>query len=244
MKAYYLISDVHLGLGTPDEERAKEDALLSFLEAQRGSAGGLFILGDLFDFWFDYATVVPRGFHRTLTALQAYTDAGVPVHFLAGNHDFWMRDFFSTELGVIIHREPFETAIGGLRVYFHHGDGLAANDIGYRMLRPILRSPLSMALYRWIHPDIGVRLARGSSRSSRAYTSKKDYGEGEAMAAFAAGRLKDGVDAVVMGHTHEPALMRLPGGVYINLGDWITHRTYGMVRDGAITLERWNPGGG
>jgi UDP-2,3-diacylglucosamine hydrolase len=244
MKVHLFISDVHLGLGTPAEERVKEDALLSFLDARRSSAAGLFILGDLFDFWFDYATVVPRGFHRTLTALQAYTDAGIPVHFLVGNHDFWMRDFFSTEIGVTIHREPFETTIGGLRVYIHHGDGLAANDIGYRILKPILRNPLSAALYRWIHPDIGVRLARGSSRSSRSYTSKKDYGEGEAMAAFAAERIKAGADVVVMGHTHEPELQRLAGGLYINLGDWITHRTYGMVRDGAMTLERWTTEGG
>lgn len=239
MKAHYFISDVHLGLGSRQEERRKEDILLAFLAAHRDSAAALYILGDLFDFWFDYATVIPRGFHRTLAAIQGYTDAGVPVHFLTGNHDFWMRDFFADELGVTVHHEPFEADADGLRVYLHHGDGLAAHDIGYRILKPILRNRLSITLYRWIHPDIGVRLARGSSRSSRAYTSAKDYGEGDAMAAFAAERLRTGAGAVVMGHTHEPELRRLPGGVYINLGDWITHHTYAAAREGSITLEHW-----
>ena len=238
----YFISDVHLGLGGRAEERAKEDLLLGFLDHALPTASGLVIVGDLFDFWFEYGTVIPKGFHRTLTALQKYTDTGVPVHYLAGNHDFWMDDFFPAELGVHVYSGPVELLLGGKRVFLHHGDGLAPNDLGYRLIKPVLRHRWSIRLYRWLHPDIGVPLARGSSQSSREYTSRKKFGEGEGMAAFAAGKIRSGVDIVVMGHRHTPELVVMGEGTYVNLGDWITHRTYGVLRDGVITLQRWNGG--
>jgi len=240
---HYFISDVHLGIGERDQERRREDFLLGFLEAVRPSAATLCIVGDLFDFWFEYGTVIPKGFHRTLTAIQRYPECGIPVHFLTGNHDYWMLDFFQKELGVTIHREPVELVLGGKRILLHHGDGLALNDIGYRLIKPVLRNRFSIALYRWLHPDIGIRLARGSSRTSREYTSKKDYGEQEGMLAYAAERFREGMDIVVMGHTHEPELRTVDGGTYVNLGDWLTHRTYGMLDGGTMRLESWKDGG-
>src|SRR5512135_1217088 len=138
-KRLYFISDVHLGLGARDQERKKEDRLLSFLKAILPSAEKLFIVGDLFDFWFEYRTVIPKGFHRTLSALQAFTERGIPVHYLAGNHDFWVGDFFASELGMTMHMDPFEVVIDGKRIYLHHGDGLAQKDLGYRLLKPVLR---------------------------------------------------------------------------------------------------------
>jgi UDP-2,3-diacylglucosamine hydrolase len=238
----YFISDVHLGLGDRAKERQKEDTLLGFLDHALPTAGALCIVGDLFDFWFEYRTVIPKGFHRTLTALQRYTDAGVPVHYVAGNHDFWMGDFFSQELGMQVYRDPVELSLGGKRIYLHHGDGLARNDLGYRLIKPILRNAWSIRLYRWLHPDIGVPLARGSSQSSREYTSGKEFGEGEGMAAFAAARIREGVDIVVMGHRHTPEIVAMEGGTYVNLGDWITHRSYGSLTGGVMTLERWTGG--
>jgi UDP-2,3-diacylglucosamine hydrolase len=234
------LSDVHLGLGTREEERAKEDRLLAFLDATRPTAEGLLILGDLFDLWFEYRTVIPKGFHRTLTALQRYTDAGIPVKLLTGNHDFWMGDFFETEIGVRILRDPTEIMVQGKRVYLHHGDGLGTNDPGYRFIKPILRSRLSITLYRWLHPDIGVSIARGSSRSSRAYTSARDFGEDQGMIAHATEKIREGVDVVVMGHRHVPALQAIGNGVYVNLGDWITHNSYGVMTGGTMTLHAWN----
>lgn len=236
----YFISDVHLGLGAPEEERKKEDRLLKLLEHVRRNGAALYVVGDLFDFWFDYKTVVPRGFHRTLTALQALTDADIPVHFLAGNHDYWIGDFFEKELKIQVHLEAFETTIEGKRVFMHHGDGLAQKDLGYRLIKPILRSRLSIAAYRWLHPDIGVKLARGSSRTSRQYTSEKDFGEEEAMVAYAQGLIDTGIDVVVMGHRHRPELRTLGNGVYINLGDWITHFTYGSLNTFGMRLETWS----
>ena len=234
------LSDVHLGLGTREEERAKEDRLLAFLDASLPTAEGLIILGDLFDLWFEYRTVIPKGFHRTLTAIQRYTDEGIPVKFLTGNHDFWVGDFFETELGVTVLRDPTEISVQGKRVYLHHGDGLGTNDPGYRFIKPILRSRLSITLYRWLHPDIGVSIARGSSRSSRTYTSAKDFGEDQGMIAHATEKIRAGADVVVMGHRHVPTLQSIGNGVYVNLGDWITFNSYGVMTGGTMQLRTWN----
>lgn len=239
MRVFFL-SDVHLGLGDRAAERVKEDRLLSFLQTILPQAGELCILGDLFDFWFEYRTVIPRGYHRTLTALQAFTDRGIPVHYVAGNHDFWMRDFFTTELGVKLYLEPCQLTLDGKRVFLHHGDGLATRDLGYRMIKPVLRNPLAIWLYRWLHPDIGVRLARGSSRTSRNYTSNKDFGEEEGLLEFAANKIAEGNDIVVMGHRHHPQCAQIGAGTYVNLGDWITHHTFAVLEHGTITLQTWN----
>ena len=239
MRAYFF-SDVHLGLGTPSEERAKENLLLRFFRDILPRTDRLFILGDLFDFWFEYGTVIPKGFHRTLAALQEFTDRGTPVEYLAGNHDFWMGDFFEKELGVTVRRDPYETVLDGKRLFLHHGDGLAQRDLGYRLIKPVLRNRAAILLYRWLHPDLGVRLARGSSRTSRAYTSQKDFGEQEGMIAFARERIAAGVQVVVMGHRLLPVTQKIGDGLYVNLGDWITHQTYGLLEDGEMTLQTWS----
>jgi UDP-2,3-diacylglucosamine hydrolase len=235
----FFVSDVHLGLASKQEEKQKEDHLLSFFTFILPSTQQLFILGDLFDFWFEYRTVIPKGFHRTFAALQQFTDRNIPVHYLTGNHDFWMRDFFSEELGISIHREPFETSIDGKRVFLHHGDGLAQKDVGYRMIKPILRNKMSIWLYKWIHPDIGVPIAKGSSRSSRKHTGQKDFGEADGMIRFAEGKIEQGVDVVVMGHRHKPASVNIGRGLYINLGDWISWKSYAVMNDGKMTLMNW-----
>jgi UDP-2,3-diacylglucosamine hydrolase len=238
--ATYFISDVHLGMGNKQQEREKEDQLLGFLRSILPKAERLFIVGDLFDFWFEYTTVIPKGFHRTLASIQEYTERGIPVHYLAGNHDFWMGDYFKTELGMQLHFEPFEISVDGKRLFLHHGDGLALNDLGYRMIKPVLRNRLNIWLYRWLHPDIGVKLAKGSSRSSRQYTSNKEYGEEKGMIQCAAEHIRQGVDIVVMGHRHQPCLMTIDHGTYVNLGDWITNHTYGELVNGTMSLKTWN----
>src|SRR6516165_12546571 len=128
------ISDAHLGLGSREAEREKETRLLKFLDHAGHDTKQLYILGDLFDSWFEYRTVIPKGFHRLFAKLDDLTNNGTAVHYLAGNHDFWMRDFFHEELGMTIHHDAFAVMIGGMRVFLHHGDGLATNDTGYRIL--------------------------------------------------------------------------------------------------------------
>jgi len=238
MKAFFF-SDVHLGLGPRDVEKAKENRLLNFLHSALPATETLFIVGDLFDFWFDYDTVIPRGFHRTLAALQEFTDAGKSIHYLVGNHDCWMGDFFETEIGATLHREPFDITVQSKRVHVHHGDGLAENDLGYRLIKPVLRNRYAVKLYRWLHPDIGVRIAHRTSLSSRSYTTTKHYGEEQGMIRYAERIIAGGADIVVMGHHHRPATAKLGRGVYINLGDWITYNTYGEMSEGSIALKTW-----
>jgi UDP-2,3-diacylglucosamine hydrolase len=238
-KKTLFISDVHLGLGTDSEEKRKEDALLRFLRSVQKNTRELFILGDLFDFWFEYRTVIPKGFHRTLAMLQEYTEAGIPVSYLAGNHDFWMKDFFSDELGIKLYRDPVEINIEGKRIFLHHGDGLAGRDTGYRLIKPILRNRMNIWLYRWLHPDLGVPLAKASSRTSRKHTGSKDFGESDGMLQFARRKIDEGVDVVVMGHRHEPAFVKHGSGVYVNLGDWIASRSYAEMDGGHIALRTW-----
>ena len=238
--ATYFISDIHLGLGKRDEEREKEQRLLEFLTSIKSSAEQLFIVGDLFDFWFEYKTVIPKGFHRTLAALQEFTDRGIPVHYLAGNHDFWMGNFFQDELGMELHLEPFEVTVDGKRVYLHHGDGLSDGDLGYKIIKPILRHRFNVWLYRWLHPDIGVKLARRSSRTSRDYTTNKHYGEEKGMVEFATKKIQQGIDIVIMGHRHKPSVLNIENGMYVNLGDWISYNTYGVLERGVMRLDTWS----
>jgi UDP-2,3-diacylglucosamine hydrolase len=238
--ATFFISDVHLGLGEKEKEKEKEDLLLGFLETILPSTDNLFIVGDLFDFWFEYATVIPKGYHRTLSALQKFTERGVEVHYLVGNHDFWMGDYFATELGMELHFEPFEIGLDGKRIYLHHGDGLAQNDLGYKLIKPVLRSKTSVRLFRWLHPDLGVKLARGFSHTSRDYSSNRMFDEEKGMERCAEEKIRQGMDIVIMGHRHKPNLQKIENGIYINLGDWITFNSYGELTKGVMTLKTWN----
>ena len=235
----YFISDAHLGLGTKESERAKEQRLIKFFQSIKTDARHLFIVGDLFDAWFEYRTVIPKGYHRLFHALEELIQKGVEIHYLAGNHDFWQRDFFTEDLGIIQHREPFTTRIDEKTIYIHHGDGLAQYDAGYRFLKKILRNRFSIWLYTWLHPDIGIPIARSSSRKSRTYTTTKDYGESDGMVAFAQTMIDAGSDIVVMGHRHQPVRKILGKGIYINLGDWITHNSFAELTQGEITLKSW-----
>jgi len=239
MSKTYFFSDVHLGLASREEERLKEARLLEFLDVVMQDANKLFIVGDLFDAWFEYKTVVPKGFHRTLTKLEDIVRKNISVNYLAGNHDYWMGNYFRDELGFTIYHEPFETTIDGKRIYIHHGDGLALNDTGYRILKHILRNPINIKLYTWLHPDIGLSLAKSSSKTSRKHTSQKHYGEGDGMVLFARKKIEEGFDAVIMGHRHHPTCQQIGKGVYINLGDWITHCTYAVLTDGVFEFKQW-----
>jgi len=239
MENIYFISDAHLGLGTREEERIKEDRLLAFLDYIGNDAAQLFILGDLFDAWFEYRTVIPKGFHRILAKLDEISRKGIIIHFLVGNHDCWIRNYFRDELGMKTYLHPFGITLNGKKIYLHHGDGLANNDTGYRILKKILRSRFSIWLYSWLHPDLGLKLARSSSKTSRQYTASKHYGEGDGMVKFAKQIVETGYDVVIMGHRHLPTRQEIGNGTYINLGDWIRSNTYAKLDKNGIVLEQW-----
>lgn len=234
----YFISDAHLGIGTPQEDRQKELRLIRFLESIRKDARQLYIVGDLFDYWFEYKTVVPKKYFRLFTKLAELTEQGIRIVFLAGNHDFWVNDYFRAELGIEISLHPVQTDIDGKRFLIHHGDGLLQDDMGYRILKKILRNRINIFLFSLLHPDISGLLARWSSRTSRRYTGNRTY-EGNGMEDFAAQKVQEGFDFVVMGHNHIPSAKAVGRGMYVNLGDWIIENTYAVFDGRKLQLKRW-----
>ncbi len=241
MQNIYFISDIHFGLHSKEVERKKEHRLFSFFDEIKGDAKELYILGDLFDYWFEYKHVIPKGFHRILTQLEQLTINNIAVHLLVGNHDFWLGKRFTEETGVQVYYEPVEMILHGKRFYLHHGDGLNDADKGYRLMRSILRNKTNLFLYRLLHPDLGIGLARRASRTSRNNHSENGHvQEQEALRKFARQKLTEGYDYIIMGHDHMPEQLTVDKRHYINLGDWITHNTYALFDGNDVTLEYWN----
>lgn len=239
MSRVFFISDAHLGFESKEKEAEKERRLLQFLHHVKQHGTHLFIVGDLFDTWIEYRTVIPKGYHRLFTVLEDLTQRGLQVHYLAGNHDYWMGNFFCEYLGVTTYSAPFTITIDQKKFYIHHGDGLAGKDLGYRILKKILRNPLSIWLYSWLHPDVGITIAKFSSRTSRNHTSQKDYGEEDGLQKFAAKKIAGGINYVIMGHSHQPTAIPIENGLYVNLGDWISYCTYAEFTNGQLELKTW-----
>jgi len=228
---YLFISDIHLGLQSPSEEKCKERLLVKFLDFAKDNCNELFIVGDLFDYWFEYKRVYQKGFFRTLTALQDLTESGIIVHYFIGNHDFMHRNFFRDEIGAIMHEEPVDICLNGKRFFIGHGDGMVKNDLGYNILKKILRNKFLQGIYSWLHPDIGVKLASSTSKTSRDYTTKKDYGEEDGLFDAAKTKIDEGFDYVLFGHLHKRSYLNYKNGIYINLGSWLDAPCYGIFKD-------------
>jgi UDP-2,3-diacylglucosamine hydrolase len=232
----FVFSDVHLGVTPPQVERS----LLGFLEHLRGSAGSVIINGDLFDFWFEWRTVMPRAGFKVLAALARLADNGIPVLWIAGNHDCWGGELLTNDVGVTYHVGAWTGEVASWRTRIDHGDGLRdVEDRRYRALRGVLRHPWSIRAFRWIHPDLGSRIALGSSHASRTYRAR-DGGEGLRVVAHRQLEAMPGTDLLVYGHSHVPILERGPAGVYANAGTWMDDTTFLTIREDAIRLHRWS----
>jgi UDP-2,3-diacylglucosamine hydrolase len=209
-----------------ETERKKEDLLLKFLRCiPEGSE--LFILGDLFDYWFEYKRVYQKGFYRTLAALDDLINRGNKIHYFIGNHDFFHNGFFDKELGIKLYAQPVSLTLNNKKFYLGHGDGLVENDTGYNILKSILRNKFIQRLYALIHPDIGVAIASSTSRKSRDYTSARDNGEGDGLFNAAKKKIEEGYDFVLFGHLHKKCNIKYKNGFYINLGSWLDKPCYG-----------------
>jgi len=238
---YIFISDIHLGLQPPAKEKAKENLLVKLLNEEASGADKLFILGDLFDYWFEYRRVIQKGFLKTLAGLQTLAEKGVEIHYIIGNHDFLHDDFFEKEIGIKkVYSDPFSIMLEGKKFYLGHGDGLVKNDIGYLVLKKILRNRFLQWIYSLIHPDLGIWIASSTSKTSREYTKEKDYGEVDGMFEEAKRRIDDGADYVIFGHLHQRKFEKYKNGAYINLGSWLDKPCYGIFTDNEFKIIDWN----
>ena len=227
MKTYFFISDVHLGLQNENLERGKEKLLVDFLKFAESNCDELFIVGDLFDYWFEYKRVIQKGFIRTLGALASFRDTGKEIHYIIGNHDFLHKDFFEKEIGAKVYEEEIITELNGSKFFIAHGDGLMAGDNGYKMLKKVLRNKFIQRVYSIIHPDLGIKIASGSSKASRDYTSTKNYGEFSGLLDTAKMLINKEYDYVVFGHSHRRTIEKIDNGMYVNLGTWLKKPCYG-----------------
>ena len=232
-KKIYFASDQHLGAPTPKASLPREKKFVAWLDTIKEDAGTIFLLGDLFDFWFEYKTVVPKGFVRVLGKLAELKDAGIDIYFFVGNHDLWMRDYFQKELNIPVFHKPQEFDINGKIFLIGHGDGLGPNDHGYKRMKKVFTFPFFKWLFRWLHPDIGVRLGHYLSVKNKLISGDVDARflgeENEWLAQYCRRKLTEKhYDFFVFGHRHLPLEIELNNkSTYINLGDWIQYFTYG-----------------
>lgn len=234
------ISDVHFGRGKATAERTKEADLLDCLEAHADRVDHLYLVGDVFDGFIEYRHLVPKGFVRFQALLARWTDRGTPVTYLFGNHDPWHRDYFAEELGVRLVPQDLTRVHDGVRVHLAHGDDQASTHKLYRWLRPLLRHPATMTLYRSLLPaDLGLGLAQWVSRT--LHDEATDPAVVDALRTHARRVLRRrNADVVVMGHSHKAALHSWPDGVYLNTGNWYEHRTFARLDEDGVHLQRWN----
>jgi len=243
----YFASDQHFGIPNPESSRVREMKFISWLDEIKEDAECIFLLGDLFDFWFEYKKVVPRGFVRVLGKIAELRDSGIPIYFFVGNHDLWMGDYFQKELDIPVFDRPKEFDFGGKRFLIGHGDGLGPGDKGYKRMKKVFAHPFSKWLYRWLHPDIGVRFAQYLSTKNKLISGQEDViflGEDkEWLVQYARRKLEiKHYDYFLFGHRHLPMEIKVgENSTYINTGDWITHFTYAVFDGADLKLCRYKP---
>jgi UDP-2,3-diacylglucosamine hydrolase len=241
-KNIYFASDFHLGSPNYKESRIRENRIVRWLDAIEPTCSELFLMGDVSDFWFEYKTVVPKGFIRLQGKLASMSDVGIKIYFFKGNHDMWVNDYFTKEMGIQIISDEFEMVRGGKSFYLHHGDGLGPGDYGYKLLRKIFRNPICQWLFSLLPPTIGMGIANGWADQSRAVSAKEEVFMGtdnEWLAIYAREQLqRKHYDFFVFGHRHLPLNLNVaPNSVYVNLGEWINFSSYAVFDGNALTLN-------
>ena len=242
-KKIYFASDQHLGAPTKEKSFPREQKFLRWLDEVKKDAEAIFLLGDLFDFWFEYKTVVPKGFVRVLGKLAEIKDSGIPIYFFVGNHDLWMDDYFETELNIPVYHDTKEFTFNNKTFLIGHGDGLGPGDKGYKRMKKVFTNPFSKWLYRWLHPDIGMRLGNYLSVKNKLISGDEDItflGEDqEWLVQYAKKKLQEKhYDYFLFGHRHLPMEIIVgENSKYINTGDWISHFTYAVFDSKELTLK-------
>jgi UDP-2,3-diacylglucosamine hydrolase len=238
----YFASDFHLGTDSYGPSRDREARLVRWFDSIKHDAAELFLMGDVFEFWFEYKTVIPRGYIRFLGKLAELTDAGVKLYLFKGNHDMWMFNYFTEQLGATIISNELVIERGGKKFYLHHGDGLGPGDNSYKLLKKVFRSALCQWLFARLHPNFGIGIAGAWSQGSReAHLKKPDLktGEHEWLVIYSRELLKTThYDYFIYGHRHMPMQVQLaPTSVYINLGEWLTFNSYAVFDGHELKLQ-------
>ncbi len=242
-KKIYFLSDFHLGAPDAAASLQREKQVVRFLDLIKNDAAEIFFVGDMFDFWYEYRSVIPKGYTRLFGQLAELSDAGIPMHFFVGNHDMWMKDYFQKELNIPIYFGPRDFEREGKKFHIAHGDGLGPGDKGYKFLKKIFRNPVCQWLFGILPPYLGMGLANFFSRRSRAQTGASEeifLGEDkEWLIIYCKEVLKEKkFDFFVFGHRHLAIDFRLPeGSRYINLGDWIHYYTYAVFDGNELQLR-------
>jgi UDP-2,3-diacylglucosamine hydrolase len=241
----YFASDQHFGAPNQIQSAKREKIFLEWLEFIEKDATALFLLGDLFDFWFEYKTVVPKGFVRILGKLASMSDQGIPIYFFVGNHDLWMTDYFKTELNITVFHDPQKFSFQNKSFFIGHGDGKGPGDKGYKRMKKVFTSPFFQFLFRWLHPDIGVKIAQHLSIKNKLISGAEDVRflgeESEWLVQYAKRKLEnEHFDYFIFGHRHLPLEIPLSEiSTYFNLGDWIQYYTYGVFDGNKFKLEKF-----
>ncbi len=240
----YFASDFHLG--APDDRSSydREKKILSWLDAIATDATHIFLVGDIFDFWFEYKLAIPKGFVRIQAKIAELVDNGIEVHFFHGNHDMWMFEYFTKELGVIIHPNEFEIELNSTKVFISHGDGVGPGDRGYKMIKKIFRNKLCQWLFARLHPNLGIGLARYLSQSSRKKTGHLDEEFNGMQSEWIFHYLKNKhpefkANTYIFGHRHLPLFVKETDFQYINLGEWLHTCSYAKFSEKGWELLKW-----
>lgn len=237
----YMASDFHLGSPDPESSKQREEKIIAWMEQIGEDATHLFLLGDIFDFWFEYKDVVPRGYFNFFAQLDKLRRKGVEVYYFTGNHDMWVKDYFANELGVKIFHEQHPFLIDGKKCLIGHGDGLGPKDQGYKFIKKIFAFRPNIKLYGALHPRVAFALARFFSKKSRSMTSaaeRKYMGdEKEMLTQYALSVLQnEHIDYFIYGHRHLPIDKQLTeNSRYVNTGDWLMHDTYVRMKEGELS---------
>lgn len=244
-KKIYFASDQHLGAPTMETSLPREKKFVAWLDEVKHDAAAIFILGDLFDFWFEYKMVVPRGFVRVLGKLAEIRDSGVPIYFFVGNHDLWMNGYFEKELNIPVYHDNKEFTFNDKHFLIGHGDGKGPGDKGYKRMKKVFTNPFSKWLFRWLHPDLGVKLAQYLSVKNKLISGDADVkflGEDkEWLVQYSKRKLESKhYDYLIFGHRHLPMNIKVgEHSSYVNLGDWITYFTYGVFDGNSFELLKY-----
>ena len=243
-KKIYFASDQHFGLPNHTKSLMREKKFIAWLDQVKKDAEAIFLLGDLFDLWMEYKTVVPKGFVRVLGKLAEISDSGIPIHFFVGNHDLWVRDYFQKELNIKVYTKPKEFTFNNKTFLIGHGDGLGPGDKGYKRMKKVFTNPITRWFYRWLHPDIGVALAQSLSLKNKLISGDEDIkflGEdNEWLVQYCKRKLETKhYDFFLFGHRHLPMDLQINKSKYINTGDWISYFTYAVFDGENLELKTY-----